>query len=95
MNLTGEQYWKWRYLISKMETCKSDMRVKTLEVKLAEAQVKILAANSKEIYSVFNESKTDYNNYKLELEKIVGETLNGKVIDDYTYEIKDLTMEGE
>lgn len=95
MNLTGEQYWKWRFLISEMNKKKAEHETSQKEVKLCEARVQLMAVRSKDMYSTYLESKKDYDDFKKELEEELKISLSDTAIDPYTYEVRTLPKNEE
>lgn len=94
--LSGEQYWKLRYLVGKHERKKSDYRIAQLEVKLAESRVRALTARTKEVHSEVLDCQAQHQDFRKEIEKDLGISLNSCVIDEYTFKVTKIeTTEGE
>lgn len=99
--LTWAQYWEWRTTIAEMNTAKS-------QVETSEAQFQLLCKDAEmmrvraELFarvsidgakSVYDEAQKEYVRFKKVLEDSLGTSLNGKLIDETTLEIKDLPDE--
>ncbi len=95
-HLTAAQYWEWRNCISEMWLEKARLEQKELEVKLMQREIEanqlkaklfagtVVAAHVKSA----DKAKEDYFILKQKLESNLGQSLDGKVIDDLTFEIK-------
>lgn len=96
--LTGAQYWEWRTIIAEMEIEQEKARGAELqdkvlqrEAEIASAKVNLFRLSGKEaIRKKVEEAKLEYEKFKKSLEEIHGVSLNNKVIDDVTFEIRDL-----
>jgi len=96
--LTGEQYWKWRNTITEMwlaeqkfKTSEMELKFRAKEVELLQAKMQVFVeATVKARRSEAGEAKSEYFNFKRELEKELAIALDGKVIDDVTFEIREL-----
>lgn len=95
--LPDAEYWKWRLTIEEMEHSKSQLalatancQVKTLEIEKMKYQ--LMELNRKRIDSgeALKNSKQEYDKVKTEIEKAVGISLAGCVVDPYTFEVKRL-----
>ncbi len=96
--LTPAEYWEWRTTIAEMQIAQLQLRCNELEVKVLAKDAEILATRTK-LHSVsavggaqkrLDEAKAEYARIKEALEGRLGVSLNKKVIDDVTYEVKDL-----
>lgn len=94
--LTSAQYWEWRTTISERECAEEKLKKTLLEVKLLQKESELFSANSR-IYLLSNVSNAkkevekanaEYERFKKVLEEYIGESLNDKMIDEITYEIK-------
>lgn len=99
--LTPAEYWEWRTTIAEMQIAQLNFRVASLEVKLLAKDAEVIAARIK-LHSVsavggtqkrLDEAKAEYARIKTALEGRLGVSLNQKVIDEVTYEVKDLPVE--
>lgn len=95
--LKPEQYWEWRTTISEMECAKHknvsnelrwEMMLKDIEIsKLKTAIYKNTVEASRGMY---DKAKEEYEAMKTKIEKDLGISLSGAVIDDTTFEVKKL-----
>lgn len=100
-NLSAGEYWEWRTTISEMDVAKSNLKNAELEVKLLQRDTEIKSLQTKLHSVVFlgkakeemQKAITEYNRFKGVLEERHGVSLNNKMIDDVTYEIKEIPME--
>lgn len=99
--LTPSEYWEWRTTIAEMEVARLKQRCVELELKFLQKDAELGAAKI-EIFKrtrletarlKLEDSRSEYNKFKENLEKIVGQSLNDKMIDDVTFEIKPLPNE--
>lgn len=95
--LTPEQYWKWRYQIEKMWHEEMKLKQKRTFSALMEKDIEIdklkLQIYKRQITqqeTLWSESKSEYEQMKIELENDLGMSLNKCVIDDLNYEVKPL-----
>lgn len=97
-HLTGAQYWEWRTTITEMQLAEEKKKNCLLMLKLLSKDTEIMAKQG-QIYQLtsvkdaeanHSESKAEYERTKERIEKALGYSLNGKVIDDVTFEIRDL-----
>jgi len=101
--LTPAQYWEWRTTIVEMQVCKTQLREAELELKLMQKDAELLAVRAmlfaktkvESLKAANDASKVEYERFKKVLEDSLGETLSGKMIDEVTYEIKDLPSENQ
>lgn len=99
-HLKPEQYWYWRYLISdwkrgeleaKIELASNESMAKDIELlRLRQMLHKNKVKNLIETATLLEKN---YKDYKDTLEKDLGVTLNNTVIDDVTFEIKNISEE--
>lgn len=97
-HLTAAQYWEWRNAITEMWLEKAKLEQKEQDVKLMQKDIEILQLKAK-LFSgtvvaahtkVADKAKESYFELKKKLETALGQSLDGKVIDDLTFEIKNL-----
>lgn len=93
--LTSENYWKWRTTIEELDHCKTKVHLKQAIYKAHHLEIeraKLVAIEAKrnvvEQMREVEKYKEDYENTKKEIESSVGCSLNGCVIDQFTYEVK-------
>jgi hypothetical protein len=99
--LTAAQYWEWRTTISEMNVAQEKFKTSQLEVKLLQKEAENLAVRTQLLISsrvrdakeAFEASRVEYERFKKFLEEATGTSLNNKVIDDITFEIKDIPDE--
>ena len=96
--LTAEQYWEWRTTIAEMNIKKSELKNSELELKNIQKDIELMTIK----YQLFIKTRiescnksllehiAEYDRFKLGLEKVLGISLNNKVINDLTFEISDL-----
>lgn len=96
-SLTPEQYWEWRSTIAELEIAKKAHDIANLQVASAKKDNEILALKA-QVFSLTSlktaekavrEAQEDYTNTKNRLEGLLGISLNGKIIDALTLEVKD------
>jgi len=96
--LKPEEYWEWRTTISEMDNAKQKYLYAQLEFKLMQKEMenmairlqlfqKIRLENSKNDWEL---AQKEYDRYKNILEERHKSSLSNKVIDDVTYEIREL-----
>ena len=96
--LTTDEYWQWRTTISEMneaiekyKNTELEAKVLGLNVELTQCKLKLHLASVVRTARDNSESfKKEYHDYKAALEKRLGISLSGKVIDDYNFEVRDL-----
>lgn len=101
--LSPVEYWEWRTTIAEMEVEKNKLLRTELEFKLLNKEAEILAVRQQLFLRTrMDAAKTTYSNFKQEyerfkgvLEEALGQSLNNKVIDDITFEIKELPDENK
>lgn len=96
--LTGEQFWQWKHSISEMFKSKKEKELsdaqliamrKDIEIATLKAKLFELTQCESSKQKVEDSTKA-YNECKSELEKVHKISLSGKIIDEVTYEIKEL-----
>lgn len=99
--LSGAQYWEWRTTISEWNNTKEQLKNGELEVQLMtktaenigmRAQI-LMLTRVQDLRRKVEAAKAEYERFKKQLEDTLGVSLNGKIIDDFTYEIKELPDE--
>lgn len=95
--LSPAQYWEWRTTISEREVAQEKLRTASLELNLLQKEAEVLAVRTQLFVRTRLElakaeagsAHAEYARFKGELEKDLGQSLNNKLIDDTTYEIRD------
>jgi hypothetical protein len=99
--LTAEQYWKWRNTITTMWLAQEKAKLTELELKLRQKDAELAHARMqlynqtvvKGVLKKSEEAKQEYFTFKSELEKVLGISLDGKAINDETFEVTDLPVD--
>ena len=99
--LSPAEYWEWRTTIAELDVARHNLMKAELEFKLMQQEAEILNVRQQLFVRTrlqgakdkYREFQNEYERYKLELEKTLGESLSGKVIDDVTFEVKPLPDE--
>jgi hypothetical protein len=95
--LTPAEYWEWRTTISEMNEANLKAKISELEVKLSGKDTEIMALRTKLLHAtavhgvknIVEKSKEEYSKMKGRIEDRLGFSLNSKMIDDITLEVKD------
>lgn len=96
VRLSKEQYWKWRCYIAEMQTAEAHYNkaqhqygqmLKDIEISRLNALL-FQKSNMSALEEKHTLCKKDYEEVKAEVEKELGMSLNGCVIDDVTHEVK-------
>lgn len=98
--LKPEQYWEWRFLINEMYVAEEKLKIGQLQLEMMNKDLEICRLRA----SLFKNSlqslddkkgltKKDYLEYKERLENELGVSLNNKVIDDISFEVRELENE--
>ena len=97
MNLTAQEYWEWRHAIECMNHAETRKNLKGLEsnYKLKEIEIMQLRHSLfKQTFQVAEQesaiAKQDYEAIKKRIEDRLGISLNGCVIDDGDYAVRNL-----
>lgn len=97
MQLTAQQFWEWREKIEEMRHAETQEKVAQLQLALMEKDAEIAKLKTilfkntiKHHKDAIDLKKRQYEECKAEIEKGLGFSLNGKSIDEITFEIKDL-----
>lgn len=101
--LTAAQYWEWRTTICDVELASQKLVQSELELKLLFKETELLAVKSQlhKVMRVENlrakhtEAIAEYQRYKKVLEDSLGVSLSNKIIDEITFEVKDLPSENQ
>ena len=96
--INREQYWEWRTTIAEMNTAKEAHKNSVLDLKLMQKEAEIMSIRSQLFLKTTVEAKKEdfetaskeYDRFKKVIEDSIGTSLNGKMIDDVTLEVKDL-----
>lgn len=99
--LSPAEYWEWRTTIQELETAKQRMLNAEISLKLMHREAEIHAVRQQLFQRTrmdaakteLQRAHSEYERFKGVLEKSLGQTLNNKVIDDITFEIRDLPDE--
>jgi len=98
LKLDPAEYWEWRNSITVLQKA-------SVEVKAAETEAKMISLeyqNKAMQLQLHNKTrleaakkgvenaKGDYESLKAKIEARLGTSLNGKAVDDFTFEVKDL-----
>lgn len=95
--LTPEQYWEWRTTIAELEAAKKSHEIMQLQLASAKKDIEILTLKSqvfgqtqlKNSEAAVKDAENEYTITKNRLEALLSISLNGKIIDAHTFEIKD------
>lgn len=97
-SLKPEQYWKWRHCIEIMNHNNTKVKLGQLMMSFMDKDVEIQKLKL-ELYKLnrfkvleeqAEDSKKEYEALKKEIEQEIGQSLNNCVIDDNTFEVKNL-----
>jgi 5'-3' exonuclease len=96
--LKADEFWQWKYLISEMfkakkekELAESQLIALKKDIEIANIKAKLFELSQIETAKDKIETSTKaYSDYKNDLEKVHKISLSGKIIDEVTYEIKEL-----
>lgn len=98
--ITREQYFEWYSKILEMQLAESkskelDEKINSMskDIEIQQLRLAIFKNRQSPAKEKINNSKKEYENYKVQLETNLGISLNGCVIDDITFEVKKLTEE--
>jgi DNA-binding XRE family transcriptional regulator len=100
--LTSEEYWKWRSLIEELTHNKTKLLLEQkrydimgLQIQIEKMKQEMFREKINLAKATYARSERDYGEYKIELEKKLGRSLNNCAIDDITYKISDLNNKEE
>lgn len=94
--LTYEQYWEWRTTIAELEIAKKSQEIANLTLTSAKKDAEIAALKA-QVYSLsqiknaetaLKSAQDEYTNTKNRLEAILNVSLNDKIIDATTLEVR-------
>ncbi len=95
--MTPEQYYRWRLSAEQMNHAETKAKlVQTIhnsmdkELEIAKLKHNLHREVVKAKYSEFDLAKKQYQEELANLEQTLGTSIKGKVIDEYTFEIKDI-----
>lgn len=100
-SLSPAEYWEWRTTISEMDTKKEVLKTRELELKLLEKDAELVSLRLvmhrnviiKSSQDAYQQSLDEYKRFKSVLEERLDLSLDGKMIDDVTFEIKEIPNE--
>jgi hypothetical protein len=100
-NLSPAQYWEWRTTIMELEIAKEKTKSAQLEYKLLQKDAENLSIRTQlflrtrmeAVKDEAGKAKAEYERFKQVLEEDLGQSLNNKVIDDVTFEVRELPDE--
>lgn len=94
--LNAAQFWEWREIIEEMLHSKTKAELMLTKHRLMEKALELEALRSQMFKSKVNDAgaaykacEARYNSYKEKLEAELGISLNDKVIDELTFEVKE------
>lgn len=96
--LTAAEYWEWRTTIAEMQKAEVHFKLTVAEAQVLRKEAEIAAmkiqlhskSNVQSAKEALQSHKEEYTKTKSKLEQRLGFSLNGKMIDEYTYEVKDI-----
>jgi hypothetical protein len=95
--LKPEHYWEWRTCIAEMQLAESQAKSSVLQhemmvrdVEISRLKTAIFKMSLESSKAKVDAAKRAYEEQKAKIEKEYGISLNNKVIDDITFEVKDL-----
>lgn len=96
--LTAAQYWEWRTTISEMETAKEKFQNARLSLNLLQKEAEMVGVRTQLFLRTrmeaskgeLEKAQAEYERFKKVLEDSLGMSLKNTVIDDITFEVKDL-----
>lgn len=99
--LSPGEYWEWRTTISDLEVAKQKLLNTEISLKLMQKESEIHAVRQQLFQrtrmdaakTALQEAHSEYERFKGVLEKSLGQSLNNKVIDDITFEVRDVPDE--
>lgn len=100
-HLSPAQYWEWRTTISEAEIAKEKFKSTQLEYKLLQKEAENLSIRTQlflrirmeAVKAEVGKTAAEYERFKKVLEEDLGQSLNNKLIDDVSFEIRDLPDE--
>lgn len=99
--LLPHEYWEWRCTMAELDTAKEKLLKTELEFKLLQREAEIhavrqqlfLRTRMEAAKAEYQKCTAEYERFKGVLEKSLNQSLNNKIIDDVTFEIRDLPEE--
>jgi hypothetical protein len=101
--LSPAEYWEWRTTIQELETHKQKLLNTELQLKLLQKESEIHAVRQQLFQrtrmdaakNALQQAHSEYERFKGVLEKSLGQSLSNKVIDDITFEIRNVPDENK
>ena len=98
IQMSPAKYWEWRTSIEELQHEELKLKYITRQLQIMEKDIEIAKLSAmiykiqymKDAQNKYADVKKGYDKFKLDLEKELGVDLNNKVIDEFTYEIRDL-----
>lgn len=99
--LSPVEYWEWRTTIQELETEKQKLLNTELQYKLLQKEAELLTVRQQLFQrtrmdaakSAVQAAYSEYERFKGVLEKSLGQSLSNKIIDDITFEIREVPDE--
>lgn len=96
--LSPAQYWEWRTTVTELHLAQRDFEKSQIELKLLQKEAEVCAIRSQLFQCNRMEAtklgvtsaQKEYERYTKVLEDFLGLSLKNKIIDDITYEIRDV-----
>jgi len=85
--LTTAQYWEFKSSIADLDVAMKDVEISKLAVKIREMELSVAKNKVNEASIKYINAKKEYDRFLSELEKEVGTTIKGKIIDPITFSI--------
>lgn len=82
-----ERYWEWRTTIGELKAGEREVKIAQLESKIKQMELAFANINLKDKTNQLSNIKQSYTEFIKELEKEVGITIKGKVIEPINFEI--------
>lgn len=94
--LTAPEYWEWRSCIAllwladeKLKNAEAELKLQRKEAELQQARMQLFSqVTVKARKTESDDQRKSYQELKQKLESRLGISMNGKVIDDVTFEVK-------
>ena len=96
--LSPAQYWEWRTTVTELHLAQKDLEKTQAELKILHKETELCAIRAQLFQSIRMEAtkhgltaaQKEYERYTKVLEDSLGLSLKNKIIDDITYEIRDV-----
>ncbi len=96
--LSPAQYWEWRTTVTELHLAQKDLEKAQAELKILQKETELCAVRAQLFQSIRTEAtklgvtaaQKEYERYTKVLEDCLGLSLKNKIIDDITYEIREL-----